>query len=158
MNIAQSITDHGRPVYVEREFHIKPYRNRADACYYGDILAVYKCDYHWYLVGIEIKDWKTRVGIKLARRYLKTYGAVCEYFYLAARRFSQRLFGCSPVGLFSLEKMEVVKKPHYLFPDEILRVEAIKRMKKSGLDPRVIESPYQTTLDRYMRCEDHGTK
>jgi hypothetical protein len=154
MNIARSITIHGRPVYVEREFHIKPYRNRADACYYGDILAVYNHGYRWYLVGIEIKDWKTRVGMKLARRYLKTYGAVCEYFYLAARRFSQKLFGYSPVGLFSLERMEVIKNPRYLFPDELLRVEAIKRMKKSGLDPLVVESPYQTTLDRYMDSMD----
>ncbi|MBU7032592.1 MAG: hypothetical protein HXS53_08675 [Theionarchaea archaeon] len=151
MKIIESITAHGTPIYSEKEFHIKPYRNRADACYYGDILAVYKYDQRWYLVGIEVKDWKTKVGINLARRYLNTYGAVCEYFYLAARRFSGRLYGSSPIGLFSLEKMEVVKRPRYLFPDEILRSEAIRRMKKSGLSPEVIESPYQTTLDMYIR-------
>lgn len=150
MNIAESITLHGTPVYVEKEFHIKPYRRRTDACYYGDIVAVYKNTSRWYLVGIEIKDWKAKVGMSYARQYLRTYGTVCEYFYLAARRFSEKLFASPSIGLFSLDKMAVIKKPCYLFPDEMLRSEAIRRMKKSGLDARVIESPYQTTLDSYM--------
>lgn len=149
MVIAQYIREHGIPIYVEKEFHMKPLRNRKDICYYGDILAVYEKGKRWYLVGIEIKDWQARVGPQLARDYLSVYGEVCEYFYLAARRFSSQLLS-SPVGLFSLERMEVIKKPEYLYPNEKLRANAIKRMKKSGLDPHVTESPYQTTLDLFM--------
>jgi hypothetical protein len=150
MTIAACIKEHGIPIHVEKEFHIKPVRNRRDACYYGDILAVYERGRRWYLVGIEVKDWKARVGPKLAKEYLSTYGEVCEYFYLAARRFSRRLLTFPSVGLFSLEKMEVVKKPGYLYPDENLRASAIKRMKKDGLKETVIESPYQTTLDQFL--------
>ena len=148
--IPEHIREHGIPIHVEKEFHIKPFRQRKDICYYGDILAVYEKGVRWYLVGIEIKDWKVRVGPKLAKNYLKVYGQVCEYFYLAARRFSKRLLGLPSVGLFSLEKMEVVKRPEYLFPNEKLRGSAVKRMKKSGLKEDVIEFPYQTTLDLFM--------
>jgi len=148
--IPECIKEHGTPIHIEKEFHIKPFRQRKDICYYGDILVVYEKGRKWYLVGIEIKDWKARVGPKLARNYLKVYGQVCEYFYLAARRFSKKLLGTPSVGLFSLEKMEVVKKPQYLYPNEKLRENAVKRMKKSGLKETVIESPYQTTLDLFM--------
>jgi hypothetical protein len=148
--IVECIREHGTPIHVEKEFHIKPMRCRKDVCYYGDILAVYEKGKRWYLVGIEIKDWKATVGPGLALEYLSAYGNVCEYFYLAARRFSNRLLRVPSIGLFSLEKMEVVKKPKYLYPNEKLRANAVNRMKKSGLDVRVIESPYQTTLDMFL--------
>ncbi len=148
--IVESIREHGTPIHVEKEFHIKPFRKRKDVCYYGDILAVYEKGVRWYLVGIEIKDWKARVGSKLAREYLSVYGEVCEYFYLAARKFSSELLGFPSIGLFSLERMEVVKRPEYLYPDEHLRASAIKRMKKWGLDCHVTESPYQTVLDDFF--------
>ncbi|KYK35350.1 MAG: hypothetical protein HXS46_06910 [Theionarchaea archaeon] len=148
--IPKYIKEHGIPIYVEKEFHIKPFRQRKDICYYGDIVAVYENGRRWYVVGIEIKDWKVRVGPKLARKYLKVYGQVCEYFYLAARRFSRKLLGMPSVGLFSLKKMEVVKRPQYLYPNERLRENAVKRMKKCGLKEEVIESPYQTTLDMFF--------
>lgn len=150
MLIPEYIKDHGTPIHVEKEFHIKPVRNRKDVCYYGDILAVYENGKRWYLVGIEIKDWKARVGPKLAKTYLSVYGDVCEYFYLAARRFSSKLLRIQSVGLFSLEQMKVIKPPAYLYPRERLRASAIKRMKKSGLKENVIESPYQTTLDMFL--------
>ncbi len=150
MLVAECIREHGIPIHVEKEFHMKPVRNRKDICYYGDILAVYEKGNSWYLVGIEIKDWKARVGPQIAHDYLTVYGAVCEYFYLAARRFSHQLLGIPSVGLFSLEKMKVIKRPEYLYPDERLRASAIKRMKKGGLKEAVIESPYQTTLDLYL--------
>jgi hypothetical protein len=151
--IVECIKDHGTPIYIEKEFHMKPYRCRKDVCYYGDIFAVYQNKRRWYVVGIEIKDWKTRVGPTLIREYLPVYGAVCEYFYLAARWFSRRCWGL-PAGLFSLKKMEVVKKPVYLYPDEKLRINAVQRMKKQGLDKTVIESPYQTTLDQFVLTTD----
>lgn len=150
MLITDSIRKHGNPIHVEKEFHIKPVRNRKDVCYYGDIFAVYEKGRRWYLVGIEIKDWKVKVGPRIAQQYVSVYGEVCEYFYLAARRFSQRLLQFPSIGLFSLEKMEVVKEPAYLYPDENLRASAIKRMKKGGLKEIVIESPYQTTLDSFL--------
>lgn len=150
MLIPECIKEHGTPIHVEKEFHMKPVRNRKDVCYYGDILAVYKKGRRWYLVGIEIKDWKAKVGPKLAKTYLSVYGDVCEYFYMAARRFSSDLLRIPSVGLFSLEKMEVIKKPKYLYPNEKLRASAIRRMKKSGLNLHVIESPYQTTLDMFL--------
>lgn len=154
MVIAESIKEHGTPIHVEKEFHMKPVRCRKDVCYYGDILAIYEKERQkgrrWYLVGIEVKDWKVKVGPKLAHEYLSVYGQVCEYFYLAAQKFSSKLLRHSSIGLFSLEKMEVVKKPKYLYPNENLRRNAVKRMKKSGLKEDVIESPYQTTLDLFM--------
>lgn len=148
--IVDYIKEHGTPIHVEKEFHIKPVRQRKDICYYGDILAVYEKGARWYLVGIEVKDWKVRVGEKLVREYLSVYGQVCEYFYLAARRFSINVLTVPSVGLFSLEKLEVVKKPQYLYPDEKLRMSAVKRMKKSGLQKNVLESPYQMTLDSFL--------
>ncbi|MBU6997617.1 MAG: hypothetical protein HXS41_08830 [Theionarchaea archaeon] len=148
--ITEHIREHGIPIYVEREFHIKPYRDRSDVCYYGDIVAVYQNGRRWYIVGIEVKDWKARVGSKLAAQYLSVYGEVCEYFYIAARRFSQSLLRTSRIGLFSLESMKVIRRSQYLFPDERLRISAVKRMKKGGLNPRVLESPYQTMLDAFL--------
>lgn len=147
--IVECIKDHGIPIYIEKEFHMKPYRCRKDIRYYGDIFAVYQNKRQWYVVGIEIKDWKTRVGPTLIREYLSVYGAVCEYFYVAARTFSRRCWGL-PAGLFSLKKEKVVKKPKYLYPNEKLRINAVQRMKKQGLKKIVIESPYQTTLDQFL--------
>ncbi len=154
MKIAECIKAHGTPIHVEKEFHIKPVRQRKDICYYGDILAVYEKkrqrENRWYLVGIEIKDWKARVGKTLVQEYLSVYGAVCEYFYVAARRFSPHVLSIPSVGLFSLERMKVIKPPMYLYPDEMLRKSAVKRMKKQGLKDNVIESPYQMTLDHFL--------
>lgn len=154
MKITECIKAHGTPIHVEKEFHMKPVRQRKDICYYGDILAVYEKKRQkgncWYLVGIEIKDWKQRVGKTLVKEYLSVYGVVCEYFYVAARRFSPHVLSLSSVGLFSLEQMKVIKHPSYLYPDETLRKSAVKRMKKQGLTSRVIESPYQTTLDHFL--------
>jgi hypothetical protein len=148
--ITEYIREHGTPIHVEKEFHIKPYRDHSDICYYGDIVAVFQNGKRCYIVGIEVKDWKARVGSKLATQYQSVYGEVCEYFYIAARRFSRSLLRTSCVGLFSLESMKVIRRSPYLFPDETLRINAVKRMKKGGLDPDVLESPYQTTLDRFL--------
>ena len=119
-------------------------------CYSADVLALFCRLHRDYLVGIEIKNWKSRVHPKLCRCYLETYRGTCEYFYLAARRFSPSAHSIRDLGLIDLEELRVVKEARYLFPRKELRAGAVRLLKKRVPAPRhIIEDPYQTRLDRF---------
>ncbi|MDO8725135.1 MAG: hypothetical protein Q7J35_03590 [Candidatus Methanoperedens sp.] len=66
---------------------------------------------------IEIKEWDKRVNPKIAVEFLETYKPTCEYFYLAAKKFSKSTLELENIGLFDLTKMKVIKNPEYLYPD-----------------------------------------
>jgi len=145
--IINSITNLGVAVFHTSEIHIKPFICRKSVCNLADIIAVFKRSERFYIVGIEIKEWSAVVHPKLARQYLQTYRDTCEYFYLAAKRFSDATFEIEDIGLFDLNTMKVVKEPAYLFPDPDFRGHLMKRIKKhyqvlSG----VVEDPFQRTL------------
>ncbi|VVB89488.1 Uncharacterised protein [uncultured archaeon] len=59
--IVSAITRHGVPVFQTSEMHLKPFLCRESACNLADIIAVYKRSERFYVVGIEIKEWKNRV-------------------------------------------------------------------------------------------------
>jgi len=101
-------------------------------------------------VGVEIKEWNATVNPKLAMEYLETYRNTCEYFYLAAKKFSKSTFELNEIGLFDLTEMKVIKNPAYLFPNPDFRAHLMKRMKKQYntlLD--VVEDPYQRTIGEF---------
>jgi hypothetical protein len=98
-------------------------------------------------VGIEIKEWEACVHPKMALEYFETYRRTCEYFYLAAKRFSRSTLKIEGIGLFDLTDMKVIKPPAYLFPDPDFRANLMKRIKKQfQVLPDVVDDPYQRTL------------
>ena len=148
--IVQSIHLHGNPVFHTPEMHLKPYLCRESVCNLADIIAVYNQSGRFYVVGIEIKEWKNTVYPKVAVEYLETYRQTCEYFYLAGKHFSKKTFKIEEIGLFDLTCMKVVKKPDYLFPDSGFRANLMKRIKKHFKElPGVVEDPFQRTLLEY---------
>jgi hypothetical protein len=54
-----------------------------------------------------------------------------EYFYLAAKKFSQSTLESKDIGLFDLTKMKVIKNPEYLYPDVDFRANLMKRIKNN---------------------------
>lgn len=145
--IVNSITNHGIPVFHTPEIHIKPFLCRKSVCNLADIIAVFKQSERFYIVGIEIKEWNALVNSKLALSYLETYRDTCEYFYLAAKRFSRATFEIKDLGLFDLNTMKVIKNPAYLFPDPDFRANLMKRIKKHyKVLEGVVEDPFQRTL------------
>jgi hypothetical protein len=71
----------------------------------------------------------------------------CEYFYLAAKRFSDAIYEIEDIGLFDLNSMKVVKEPAYLFPDPDFRGHLMKRIKKHfQVLSEEVEDPFQRTL------------
>jgi hypothetical protein len=120
-------------------------------CYLADILSIFRNNNRDYLIGIEIKDWNHRVHPKLCWQYLKTYRKSCEYFYLAARKFSADASVIKEIGLINLSTMKVVKRAEYLFPSKEFRAGVVKRLKKVTSTKRnIIEDPYQMSLDMYL--------
>ena len=98
-------------------------------------------------MGIEIKEWNVTVNPKLAMEYLETYGNTCEYFYLAAKKFSKSTLELDEIGLFDLTEMKVIKNPAYLFPNPDFRAHLMKRIKKQyNILLDVVDDPYQRTL------------
>jgi predicted MPP superfamily phosphohydrolase len=87
--IVDAITGHGIRVFHISEIHLKPYVCRKSACNLADIMAIFRQSGRHYIVGIEIKEWNVTVNPKLAMEYLETYRNTCEYFYLAAKKFSK---------------------------------------------------------------------
>lgn len=151
--IAQSIDVHGRLLFSTSEIGLRPRVKRDAACQLGDILALYDNGYRTYLVGVEIKDWERAIHPSIGRDYMIAYGA-CEYFYLAARKFSDSLFDHPSLGLFDLTRMQVVKKASYLYPDYRQRAHVVRGLKRrSGLYD-IIEDPYQQNLSRYAQCTE----
>lgn len=145
--IVNSITRHGAPVFHTSEMHIKPFICRESVCNLADIIAVFKKDERFHIVGIEIKEWNSTVHPKLAVEYLETYRQTCEYFYLAAKHFSSGTLEVKEIGLLDLTDMKVVKDPAYLFPDPDFRANMMKRIKKHfQVLHDVVDDPFQRTL------------
>ncbi len=145
--IVSSITQHGVPVFHTSEMHLKPFVCRKSVCNLADIIAVFKRSERFYIVGIEVKEWHAPVHSKLAMEYLDTYRRTCEYFYLAAKKFSESTFKLEEIGLFDLTDMKVIKNPAYLFPNPDFRANLMKRIKKQFLVlPGTVDDPYQRTL------------
>ncbi len=139
--IVNAISRHGIPVFHTSEMHIK------SVCNLADIIAVFKESERFYIVGIEIKEWNAAVHPKIAMEYLETYRHTCEYFYLAAKRFSRSTLELKDIGLFDLSSMKVIKNPAYLFPNCDFRSHLMKRIKKHfNVLQEVVEDPLQRTL------------
>ncbi len=145
--VVNVITGHGIPVFHTSEMHIKPFICRKSVCNLADIIALFKKSERVYIVGIEIKEWDAPVHSKLASDYLETYRRTCEYFYLAAKRFSKNTLRLEEIGLIDLNDMKVIKDPGYLFPDPDFRANMMKRIKKQFQVPAgIVDDPYQRTL------------
>lgn len=145
--IVKSINQHGIPVFHTSEMHLKPFLCRKSACNLADIIAVYKLNWRYHVVGIEIKEWNATVHPKLAKEYLDTYRSTCEYFYMAAKHFAGSTFEIEEIGLFDLNEMKVIKAPEYLSPDPNLRGNLMKRIRKQfKLLYDAADDPYQRTL------------
>ena len=148
--IVNSINHHGIPIFHISEIHLKPHICRKSACNLADIMVVFKQSNRHYIVGIEIKEWNATVNPKLAIEYLETYRDTCEYFYLAAKKFSKSILELDEIGLFDLTEMKVIKNPAYLFPNPDFRAHLMKRMKKQyNVLFDVVEDPYQRTLNEF---------
>lgn len=148
--IIDSIKTHGVNVFHTSEIHIKPFICKKSVCNLADIIAVFKRSSRFYIVGIEIKEWDAKVNPKLAEKYLDTYRKTCEYFYLAAKKFSKSTFEIEEIGLFDLNDMKIIKEPAYLFPDPDYRANLMKRIKKQFQTLQdAVEDPYQRTLVEY---------
>ncbi len=145
--IIKAITHHGIPVFHTSEMHLKPFLCRESACNLADIIAVYKRSERFYIVGIEIKEWNKPANPKMAMAYLETYRHTCEYFYLAAKRFSKSTLLLEDIGLFDLTGMEVIKNPEYLYPDPDFRANLMKRIKNNfKVLSNAVEDPFQRTI------------
>ena len=150
--ILDIIEDHGEYVLHATESVLaRHFLDWDGVCYLADILTIFRRNNRDYLIGIEIKDWNQRVHPKLCWQYLKTYRKSCEYFYLAARKFSQDAPIIKEIGLINLSTMKVVKRAEYLFPRKEIRAGVVKRLKKfTSTGQNIIEDPYQMNLDFYL--------
>lgn len=145
--IVNAITHHGIPVFHTSEIHLKPFLCRDSVCNLADIIAIYRQAQRFYIVGIEIKEWDKQVYPKMVKEYLETYRRTCEYFYLAANKFSKRSLEIDEIGLFDLRKMKVVKHPSYLYPDAEFRSNLMKRIKNNfKVLTNAVEDPFQRTI------------
>lgn len=128
--IVRRLDRHGRLVCWATEMPLEPVYLTTDrpACYRGDVLALFEGEAGHTLVGIEVKDWEARVSIPMAREYLAAYGKACQQFYLAANGFAEGLFAIRDLGLFHLDRREVVKAPGTLRPDPVLWRSAVERL------------------------------
>jgi hypothetical protein len=145
--IVNAINHHGAPVFHTSEIHLKPYLCRESVCNLADIVAVYKQSERFYIIGIEIKEWEKRVHPKIAMEYLETYRCTCEYFYLAANKFSKSTLELKDIGLFDLGKMKVIKIPGYLYPDVEFRSNLMTRIKNNfKVLTNAVEDPFQRTI------------
>ncbi|UCE37446.1 MAG: hypothetical protein JSW00_18645 [Thermoplasmata archaeon] len=150
--ILDIIEDHGDYVLHATESVLaRRFLDWEGICYLADILTVFRKNHRDYLIGIEIKDWKHTVHPKLCWEYLKTYRKSCEYFYLAARKFSGTASIIKEIGLINLSTMKVVKRAEYLFPQKEFRAGVVRGLKKFTSPVRdIIEDPYQMSLDMYL--------
>jgi hypothetical protein len=148
--MVNAITQQGIPVFHTSEIHLKPFLCRKSSCNLADIIAVYKQCERFYIVGIEIKEWDKRVHPKIAIEYLETYRPTCEYFYLAAKRFSMKTLELTDIGLFDLTRMKVIKNPEYLYPDVGFRANLMKRIKNNFKAlSNAADDPFQRTIFEY---------
>ncbi|CAG0951982.1 hypothetical protein METP3_00268 [Methanosarcinales archaeon] len=144
--IISAINQHGIPVFHTSEIN-KPILCRESVCNLADIIAVYKQSERFYVVGIEIKEWDKRVHPKMAMEYLETYRGTCEYFYLAAKKFSKGTLELKDIGLFDLSRMKVVKNPGYLYPNMEFRSNLMARIRNNfKVLTNAVEDPFQKTI------------
>ena len=149
--ILRRLDRHGELVCYATEVPLEPVYLTTDRvpCYLGDILALYRGPTGNVLVGIEVKDWGHRVHPKLAREYMSAYGRACQLFYLAAKEFSEGLFAIRDMGLFHLDRREVLKAPAPLSPDPCLWRSAVERLCEiCEVDLDLPADPSQRTLPR----------
>lgn len=149
--ILRRMDRHGQLMCWDTEVPLEPVYRGTDrvACYMGDVLALYRGTAGHVLVGIEVKDWGKSVHVRMARDYLKAYGKVCQFFYLAANEFSQGLFSVRDLGLFRLDSREVVKAPGQLLPEPALWRSAVERLtERCGVVVDLPNDPNQRTLPR----------
>lgn len=151
--ILELLKEHGDCVLCDTETPLaRRFRGNWDGqCKYGDILAVFRKNGLEYLIGIEVKDWKARVTPKMCYLYLKTYRKGCQYVYIAARRFSPRTFDIHELGFIDLDRMEVVKRPEYLYPRKSDRAKVVRGMRGAPRPKRKrwVMHPDQTSLRRF---------
>ncbi len=126
--IVNSITQHGIPVFYTSGMKLKPFLCQESACNLTEIIAVYKQSERFYIVGIEITEWDKRVHPKMALEYLETYRKTCEYFYLAAKKFSKSTLELEDIGFFDLSRMKAIKNSEYLSPDPRFRANLMSRI------------------------------
>ena len=121
----------------------------GSACNLADIIAVYKQLERFYIVGIEIKEWDKRVHPKMAMEYLETYRPTCEYFYLAAKKFSKSTLELKDIGLFDLTRGKVIKKAEYLYPDVDFRANLWRIKNNFKVLTNAVEDPFQRTIGEF---------
>jgi len=140
---------HGELVCHSTEVPLEPRYTTAQevACYLADVLALFRGPRGLVLVGIEVKDRGAPVGSRMAARYLAAYRRSCQYFYLAANAFTPRVFAMRDVGLFHLDRREVVKGAGALSPEPALWRSAVSRLAEAcRVEVGVPRDPLQTTL------------
>lgn len=125
---------------------------RESVCNLADIIAVYKQSERFYIVGIEIKEWDKHLNLKMAKEYLETYRKTCEYFYMAAKKFSKSTLELENIGLFDLTNMKVIKNPEYLYPDTEFRANLMKRIKNNfKVLSNAVDDPFQRTISEFLK-------
>jgi len=147
--IVRRLTRHGELVCRRTEVPLEPsYTTASDVnLYLADVLALFRGPDGFDLVGIEVKDWGATVGATMARGYLRDYGRACSHFYLAANSFSEDLFSIKGLGLFDLDRREVLKAPGPLRPEPALWRSAVLRLAEGcGIEVEVPGDPRQRTL------------
>jgi len=147
--IVRRLTRHGALVCRRTEVPLEPSYTTASEVnlYLADILALFRGPDGYDLVGIEVKDWDATVGATMARGYLRDYGRACSHFYLAANSFSEDLFSIKDLGLFHLDRREVLKAPGPLRPEPALWRSAVLRLAEGcGIEVEAPLDPHQRTL------------
>ncbi len=148
--IVDAITLHGIPVIHTSETQLKPFLCWESACSLADIIAVYKQSERFYVVGIEITESDKRISPKMAVEYLETHRKTCDYFYLAAKRFSSSTLDLEGIGLFDLTRMKVIKSSEYLSSDPDFRAELMKRIKNNfKMLTCAVDDPFQSTIEEF---------
>lgn len=101
-------------------------------------------------MGIEIKEWDKPLNPKMAKDYLEIYRPTCEYFYLAAKKFSKSTLDMEDIGLFDLTRMKVIKSSGYLYPDVDFRANLMGRIKNNfKVLSNAVEDPFQRTIGEF---------
>jgi hypothetical protein len=104
----------------------------------------------FYIVGIEIKEWDKQVHPKMALEYLETYRQTCEYFYLAAKKFSKSKLELRDIGLFDLTRKKVIKNAEYLYPYVGFRANLMGRIKNNfKVLSNALEGPFQRAIGEF---------
>ena len=86
----------------------------------------------------------------MALEYLETYRQTCDYFYLAAKKFSSSMLELKDIGLFNLTRMKVIKESTYLCLDSELRANLMNRIKNNfRMLTNDVDDPFQRTIEEF---------